>query len=405
MSLGDKSSFLKTVGIDWGNNSEETLVNNETPVQEIEEQQQLETEVEHDTSAESVQETSETNVEEQVEEGEGDIFETFYLDEEQQQESNQLQPEAQQETKVKDKVKYNLKDYIEANDEAVSRYFKFKNLNPDTMSNEELLRFKLQQENPSWDAQDIQDTLKDTYGIGERELEVPEDALDDERREIERENREIRERIRRGERLMKSDVFNAKQLLKKEQENLVLPEVELDVELTADPSHIIEQYNQQIQEQSTKFREEVWNPAIKETVGKLGGFKQKFDFEVEQGSKVASELTFKLTPEQKVKLENYLTNYTAHPEDDKYVLNQETGEIDYQRFVNDKAEGLFAKEIIKSYSKELFAQFKQKFVKENIVNYSDEPRRVSKSDDAPKDFAIQQFEKRAATMEQLRGKR
>lgn len=396
MSLGDKSSFLKTVGIDWENEG--------TPQQEaeptVDEIAEEETpEVGQPAEEGTHHDDSELALEPVEDEG---SFETFYMEDEPEVQLEVGQPA---ETKVKDKVKYNLKDYIEANGDVVSRYFKFKDLNPDTMSHEELLRFKLQKENPSWDAQDIQDTLKDTYGIGERELEVPEDAFDEERKEIERENREIRERIRRGERLMKSDVYNAKQLLKEEQEKLVLPEVELDVELTADPSSIIEQYNQQIQEQSTKFREEVWNPAIKETVGKIGGFKHKFDFEVEQGSKVASELTFKLTPEQKVKLENYLANYAPHPEDDKYVVNQETGEIDYQRFVTDKAKSLFAEDIIKSHSKQLFAQFKQKFVKENIVNYSDEPRRVSKGDDAPKDFAISQFEKRRAEWEARTGRK
>ena len=76
----------------------------------------------------------------------------------------------------------------------------------------------------------------------------------------------------------------------------------------------------------------------------------------------------------------YLETYVAQPSDNKYITNEETGEVDYQRFVNDKALQLFAPNIIKSSVKELTAQFKQKFIKEDIINYSDEPKRKSSTE-------------------------
>lgn len=390
MAEVDRSSFLSAIGKEWGPDNPESTA--ESVVEEVvEDTPEVEDNIENgEEVVESAVETSQegnpvvedTNTLEPVEE---EVFSSFYEEEESPQE-----PEPQP-TTVKDKVKYNLKDYLEEHNDTVSKYFKFKNLDVDSMSNEELLKFKLQQENPAWDSNDISDALKDDYGIGLKKRDIPEDALDDEIERIKEYNQRIDDKIRRGERLLKADVHKAKQLLKQEQESLELPEVELDVEVTADRSKIIEEYTTELVEQSNKFRQEVWTPAISAEVSKLGGFKQKFDYEVESGDKVVSDVTFKLTPEQKENLKNYLENYQGHPSDDKYVKNPETGEVDYTRLVSDKAMELFAPDIIKSYVKQLTAQFKQKFVKEKVVNYSDEPRRVSK-EGQPKDRAVAQFE-------------
>src|SRR5690606_41914424 len=107
-----------------------------------------------------------------------------------------------------------------------------------------------------------------------KEKQIPEDALDEEIEKINDYNERIKERIRRGERLMKADVEKSKKLLKEEQSKIELPEVELDVELDASREKVIEQYNQQLMEQNTKFIEEIWKPSITEAVSKVGGFKQ-----------------------------------------------------------------------------------------------------------------------------------
>lgn len=328
------------------------------------------------------------NAEEGVTEEETEYF-SFYEDGGEEQPSGETVVEP---VKVKDKVKVSLKDYVEQYQENLNNYFKYKNLDVDNMSSEELVKFKLKQEHPSWSDEDIKDELRDTYGLGLKEKQIPEDALDEEIEKINDYNERIKERIRRGERLMKADVEKSKKLLKEEQSKIELPEVELDVELDASPEKVIEQYNQQLIEQNTKFIEEIWKPSITEAVSKVGGFKQPLEIDVQNGDKVVSELNYKLTPEQKSTLTDYLSSYQSHPSDEQYIVNKETGEIDFQRFVSDKAMSLFAKDIIKASVKEAVAKVKEKLVKEEMINFQEEPRRVAKTG-SNKDFAVQTFER------------
>ena len=393
--VNDKSAFLAKAGHPLGLSEEhemEAIADDTIEQSPIQDEQSSVDDVAHEEEAPSQEEVKEEDSEEQ------EVFSAFY-----EEETPEVEEQIQ-EAKISDKVKYNLKDVIEQHSNEVLEYFKYKNLDVDSMSNEDLIRYKLQQENPTWDESDIEEELKSKYGIGLKEREIDEDGFDEDIERDKEYNQRIREKIKQGQRLLKKDVLLAKQLLKEKKENIKLPEVELDVELTADRSKIIEQYNKEIQEQTSKYREEVWSPQISEAVQKLGGFRQKFELEVESGDKVVSDVTYKLTPNQKAQLQEYLVNYVPHPEDNKYVTNEETGEVDFTRFVNDKAKQLFVDDIIKSSIKEAVAQFKATFIKEKVVNYADEPRRVSKSDDEPKDFAIAQFERRRSSLEAKFGK-
>ena len=393
--VNDKSAFLAKAGHPLGLSEEqevEAIAEDTIEQPPIQGEQSSVDDVAHEEEAPSQEEVKEEDSEEQ------EVFSAFY-----EEETPEVEEQIQ-EAKISDKVKYNLKDVIEQHSNEVLEYFKYKNLDVDSMSNEDLIRYKLQHENPAWDASDIEEELKSKYGIGLQERVIDEDGFEEDIERDKEYNQRIREKIKQGQRLLKTDVLLAKQLLKEKKENIKLPEVELDVELTADRSKIIEQYNQEIQEQTTKYREEVWSPQISEAVQKLGGFRQKFELEVESGDKVVSDVTYKLTPNQKAQLQEYLVNYVPHPEDSKYVTNEETGEVDFTRFVNDKAKQLFVDDIIKSSIKEAVAQFKATFIKEKVVNYADEPRRVSKSDDEPKDFAIAQFERRRSSLEAKFGK-
>ena len=393
--VNDKSAFLAKAGHPLGLSEEhemEAIADDTIEQSPIQDEQSSVDDVAHEEEAPSQEEVKEEDSEEQ------EVFSAFY-----EEETPEVEEQIQ-EAKISDKVKYNLKDVIEQHSNEVLEYFKYKNLDVDSMSNEDLIRYKLQQENPTWDESDIEEELKSKYGIGLKEREIDEDGFDEDIERDKEYNQRIREKIKQGQRPLKTDVLLAKQLLKEKKENIKLPEVELDVELTADRSKIIEQYNKEIQEQTSKYREEVWSPQISEAVQKLGGFRQKFELEVESGDKVVSDVTYKLTPNQKAQLQEYLVNYVPHPEDNKYVTNEETGEVDFTRFVNDKAKQLFVDDIIKSSIKEAVAQFKATFIKEKVVNYADEPRRVSKSDDEPKDFAIAQFERRRSSLEAKFGK-
>lgn len=367
------NSFLDKIGYFGDDDSSEHVIE---PIQE--EQQQLETE-------EPVQEQGTVTQEEESEEV------SFTFEEEvEEPKSNPILPE----TKVKDKVKYDLKSYVDNNYDTLSKYIKYRDLDVDSMSNEDLLRNKLKLENPSWNSSHIEQELQDTYGIGLKKVDLPEDEFSPEYAKALAHNERVDEIIRRGERLLLSDVSKAKQTLMEERERVLsLPEVELDVELTANPDQIIEQYQAQAIEQQQKYLEEVWKPNIETAVNKIGTFKQNIDLGSENGEKVLSELKYKFTDAQKQSLKEYLESYVAQPSDAKYIINEETGEVDYQRFANDKALQLFAPEIIKSSVKELTAQFKQKFIKEEIVNYSDEPKRKSPTEQSShKDFAREWFQ-------------
>lgn len=376
MSENQTNSFLDKIGY-FGDEDSEPVI------EPIQEEQQLET---VDEVVEPLGEQQETVKQEEESEEVSFTFE----EEVEEPKSNPTLPE----TKVKDKVKYDLKSYVDNNYDSLSKYIKYRDLDVDSMSNEDLLRNKLKLENPSWNSSHIEQELQDTYGIGLKKVDLPEDEFSSEYAKALAHNERVDEVIRRGERLLLSDVSKAKQTLREERERVLsLPEVELDVELTANPDQIIEQYQAQAIEQQQKYLEEVWKPNIETAVNKIGTFKQNIDLGSENGEKVLSELKYKFTDAQKQNLKEYLESYVAQPSDAKYIINEETGEVDYQRFANDKALQLFAPEIIKSSVKELTAQFKQKFIKEEIVNYSDEPKRKSSTEQSShKDFAREWFQ-------------
>ena len=290
--------------------------------------------------------------------------------------SNQTdEPSNVEPTTVKDKVKYNLKDYVTSNEEVLEKYFKYKNLNSETMSQEQLLEFKLQKENPSWTKEDVKEELQYQYGLGLKKKEVTDDMSFEEEERVRQHNEKVDEQIRIGSRRMKSDAEKARRLLNEELSSLEFPEVELDVELQANPTKIIEEYQTKVQQEAQEFREKVWSPNVAEAVNKIGGFRNQYNLSVSKDSKEVIETTYKLTPDQKSTLKDYLDNYVSHPSDDKYL--DEKGNIDFQRFVSDKAEQLFYKDIIKAQTTELVNKFKAKFLKEDVVNFQDEPRRVS----------------------------
>lgn len=381
MSDNLSNSFLDKIGY-FGD------ADGEPKIEPIENQQ--EEEQQHEQSEDSKNQ-QEANAETPIENGEEENSFTYSFEEQEEE------PDTKQElleTKVKDKVKYDLKGYVDNHYDTISNYIKYRDLDVDSMSSEDLIRNKLKLENPSWNATHIEQELQDTYGIGLKKVELPEDEFSDEYRKAQAHNERVEEITRRGERLLISDVSKAKQTLKDERERVLsLPEVELDVELTANPEQILEQYQAKFIEEQNKFKEEVWKPNIETAVNKIGIFKQDIDLGSENGEKVLSELRYKFTDTQKQNLKEYLESYVAQPSDAKYIVNEETGEVDYQRFANDKALQLFAPEIIKSSVKELTAQFKQKFIKEDMVNYSDEPKRKSPTQQQNhKDFAREWFQ-------------
>src|SRR5690606_33413623 len=195
--VNDKSAFLAKAGHPLGLSEEQGV---EAIVEDTPEQPPLQNEqpsvedVVHQEEAPSQEEVKKEEAEEQ------EVFSAFY-------EEDVPEVEEQiQETKVSDKVKYNLKDYIEQHSNEVSEYFKYKNLDVDSMSNEDLIRYKLQYENPAWDASDVEEELKSKYGIGLQERVIDEDGLEEDIQRDKEYNQIGREHVKQGERLLKTEV-------------------------------------------------------------------------------------------------------------------------------------------------------------------------------------------------------
>ena len=220
MSENQTNSFLEKIGYFGDDDSSEPVI------EPIQEEQQLET-------IDEVVETPQEQVIETQEESQEENYFTF--EEEVVETTNPILPE----TKVKDKVKYDLKSYVDNHYDTLSKYIKYRDLDVDSMSNEDLLRNKLKLENPSWNSSHIEQELQDTYGIGLKKVDLPEDEFSPEYAKALAHNERVDEIIRRGERLLLSDVSKAKQTLMQERERVLsLPEVELDVELTANPDQV-----------------------------------------------------------------------------------------------------------------------------------------------------------------------
>lgn len=295
---------------------------------------------------------------------------------------------------ITDKVKYNLSDYVNQYESDLSKYFKLKNLDVDSMKDEDLVRYKLRKEHPNWTSEDIEDELSHTYGVGLKLKEINyEDLTDDEISKLESYNENIERNIKRGNRLLKSESAGIKDDLIKEKESLQLPEVELDVTLGTNPKDIVERFVQEEQEKNNKYIEEVWKPSINEAVSKVGGFRQSVKIQVSSDVEVDQELTYKLTEKEKQRLTEYMVSYVGHPEDEKFI-NKETEEVDYKGLVSQKAKELFVDSIIQAGIREGIARFKEEYIKNHQINYSDDPvkKRISTSSS---DSITERFNKRA----------
>lgn len=366
-AFGNKPEELEEVVNVEDTVEEEVITDTETVEDEVVEQE----ETTEDTEQESVEEV--------------DNFYAFSEDTEPvQQEQVQHTEPSQEEPEV-----FDVKEYLKTNSDKVKDYLQFISMDMDNMSNEELITLKLKREHPNWSAQDIKDELEEQYGIGLKLKTIPEDAFDDERARIEKENESIQRQINRGDRLLKSEISKVKQEFAETQASLELPTIELGKK--ANKEEVIQEYVASAQKQQEEFYETTWIPQIKEGVAKLSGIKEKLEFDLKDGEKGQSDLTYRLTEKQKSELVDYLSSYQAHSRDQKYIKGD--GSLDMDRFLADKTRELFAIDIAKQHAKQAIIQFKEAFAKD-LVNYQDEPRKnkAVPQGTAQKDFARSHFE-------------
>lgn len=330
------------------------------PVEPVVQQTEVEKPTD-DSNPDSVEQP--TDKEEEVNEDFG-FYTIDYTEEEQQLTDNQ-EEEIRKEI-AKSKVNVNVEDYINENSSKLEKYFKYKNLDVDSLQPEQIVAEGLRSKYPTWTESDIQDELRSKYGIGLKEIQITDDMSVEEEEEAKRHNKRVADKLREGERHLKADAFSFKKDLVDLKNSIELPEFETEVEVEYEASgSSIEQH----QEQVNKWYEETWRPSYKETLTKVQGVRKKVKVNIDEGVDETLELSYKFTDEQKKVLDEYLHSYIPNPSDDKYL--QEDGSINFDALVQEKAVSLFTNEIISSMVKEGIDKVKGDFVKNRLVNYDD----------------------------------
>lgn len=268
----------------------------------------------------------------------------------------------------KRQVKVSIEEYLQSNENVLRDYLKYKDLNVDNLTDEQIVIEGLKRKYPRWTDSDLKDELRDRYGIGLSKKEITEDMDSDEIAEIKAYNDKIEDKIRSGGRHLRSDVDSYKKDILDFKQSLVLPEFETEVEVQTDVGNkTVEQVQQEIKE----WREKEWIPAISETISKVKGVNTVVKVNVDEGVTEDLELTYLLSEKQKAELQEYMNNYVDHPSDAKFI--NEKGEVDYTGLVQEKAVQLFSNHIISSMVKEGIAKVKGDFIKNRLVNYEDSP--------------------------------
>lgn len=365
-----------------------------------------------DTTEESVVETNSQESSEVVEENEvvntEDTLEKEDLKEDSSQDDSEGfftfsevgeedEEEVQQVSQVvkKSSVKVSLDEYIKSNEESLKKYFKYKDLDLDNLTEEQILYEGLKKKNPYWTSEDIKEELKDEYGVGLKLKQVTDDMTEEEEAEVMRHNELVEDRIRRGQRRLKADALIYKKELQEVRDSLSLPELETEVEVSLDsPDKSLEQ----VQKEYEEWRETQWVPEIEKSVAKVKGIRKVVKVNMDEGVSEDLTLSYSLTDSQKNELQEYMKNYIDQPSDMKFV-NSETGQVDYDSLVQEKAIHLFSGHIISSMVKEGIAKLKGEFVKNRLVNYEDtttNSKPVVKGEETAEDIFRRRAEQRRA---------
>lgn len=366
----------------------------EEQVEDKKDEVKTEEEVKVEETTDSLEQTD-SNQTQDKEDTDDDDSEGFFMftDTSEEEEETEEVIEGQQAVR-KSSVKLSLDDYIKSNEDSLKAYFKYKDLDLDSLTEEQVLYEGLKKKNPYWSAQDIKDELADEYGIGLTLKEVTEDMTEEEEAEVKRYNEFVSEKIRRGQRRLKADALNYKKELQDLKESIVLPELETEIEVNLDAS---EKTIEQVTKEYEEWRGSVWIPEVEKSVSKVKGIRKVVKVNMDEGVTEDLTLSYALTDSQKKELQEYMNNYVDQPSDMKFVNDK--GEVDYDSLVQEKAVHLFSNHIISSMVKEGIAKLKGEFVKKRLVNYEDttnNSKPVVGGEETVEDFFRKRAEQRRA---------
>lgn len=245
------------------------------------------------------------------------------------------------------KKEIDYKSWLETNEETLRQYLNEKNTDYKALPPVELVRRRIQAENPEFTSDDVASELEDKYGVGLTLIEIDEDVmLPEELAEAKRQNRATEKEIAKGLRALKSDSAKAVEFFEHNKQSLSLPKFEIDEVLPAKEEPVsLETYQEQLITQAEEQREKEWIPQIKQVVDPLEALTEQVEYE-DNGNKVVLDVTYKLSKEEKDQIQEDLNEYITSARDGKYVDAQ--GNADVQRFVEDKAKELHFKKLLKT---------------------------------------------------------
>src|SRR5690606_5703709 len=116
-------------------------------------------------------------------------------------EATEVSEQAEEPVPAKTKIEY--KDWLEQHKDAIKRYIDETSVDYSQLPPEELVKIKLQKDNPDWTQEEINDELRDRYGIGLSKKEINEDEMtDSEIAEARRYNEEVDRLLSKGSRTL-----------------------------------------------------------------------------------------------------------------------------------------------------------------------------------------------------------
>lgn len=267
---------------------------------------------------------------------------------------------------VPSKVKIDYQPWLTDNEEVIADYFRNKDKDFNSMSDQEAVRTQLKRDNPGWDNGDIDAELADKYGIGIEHIDIDEDDMDaDEIREAKKHNASIE----KGLRLLKTEGKKAKDSLTKYKESLTLPEFEYEMEAQGgqpqEGYYTPEVFAQKQANDVQEYKEKTWIPQLTEAVSSVESVTHNVEIE-EEGGKVALNISYSLSDAEKQELVDYLADYSGHPSDEKYIKD---GAVDLQSFLQDKATEKFYKKIIQVGIQEALTKGRKEVIKNELLNF------------------------------------
>jgi len=279
--------------------------------------------------------------------------------------------------------------FLAENEGTIKKYLDEKNTDYSKLPQEELVRRKIQEDNPEFDQYDIEDVLAEKYGIGLEKKEINEDTMtSDEIAEAKRDNAEIDKLIAKGKRELKKDASQASKHFEEIKNSLQLPTWEIEEPIVAqEPTQTFDPvaYQQELVEAEQKDKEERWIPQLKSIIDPLESLKEQIEFD-DNGNKVVLDVDYKVSKEEKEEILNQLADYKAHPSDSQYL--DDKGNADVERFLRDKATQLMYKKLIKTACKESYALGRKEFVKNDLLNFDDGIRNRSHASEDDGDIAV-----------------